>query len=99
MGHEVFAGNQDPVVEFGVATVGLVGDQGGQGLGVGALPAVRRRSMLWTMRWAETSRPRCSEAQMEADAKNAPGSPMSTHTTATTETIILTARARMAALL
>ena len=36
---------------------------------------------------------------MEADAKNAPGNPMSTHTTATTETIILTARARMAALL
>ena len=38
MGHEVLAGNQYPVVQFGVATIGLVGDQGGQGLGVGALP-------------------------------------------------------------
>ena len=35
---------------------------------------------------------------MDADAKKAPGSPISTHTTATMETIILTARARMAGL-
>ena len=35
---------------------------------------------------------------MDTDAKNAPGSPISTHTTATMETIILTARARMAGL-
>jgi len=35
---------------------------------------------------------------MEADAKKAPGMPISTHTTATMETIILTARARMAGL-
>ena len=36
---------------------------------------------------------------MATEAKNAPGTPMTTHTTATTDTIILTARARMAPLL
>lgn len=36
---------------------------------------------------------------MEADAKKAPGMPISTHTTATMETIILTARTRIAGLL
>jgi hypothetical protein len=51
------------------------------------------------MRWAATSRSRCSEAQIDTEAKNAPGRPMTTHTTATTETIILTARARMVPLL
>ena len=61
-------------------------------------PAAHLRSTLCKIDWDWTSRPRCSEVQMDADAKNAPGSPIRRHTTATTETIILTARARMTSL-
>ena len=54
-----------------------------------------RRSMAWSTACPWVSRARWSLFHTSTEAKKAPGTPMMSDTTATTETMIRTARSRM----